>query len=138
MRKKDFEENILVHIYYNHILLFDENEKYFQIKLNVSEFENYSNETCQIFQYKIENIIKDDLINKLKSKIDNVVKISRLHKIPVKNILQTLFINNSSQNIEIIWSPSALKEFQYVPTKHYIQHKDDSLVLKVKSIKFHS
>ncbi len=138
MKNKDFEENILVHIYYNHILLFQDNEKYFQIKLNVSEFENYSTETCQIFQYKIENKIKDDLISKLKSKIDNVVKISRLHKIPVKNVLQTLFIHNSSQNIEIIWCPSALKEFQYVPTKHYIEHKDDSLILKVKSIKFHS
>jgi hypothetical protein len=39
-------------------------------------------------------------------------------------------------HIEIIWSPSAIKEFQYVPMKHYLEYRDDSLVLRVKGIKF--
>ncbi len=132
----DFEQNILVHIYYDKIALLNEDEKHLQIKLNVNEFQNYLNERCEIFKYKIENLIKEDIVKKLKGKINNVVEISRKYNIPVKNLLYTLFINNRIDNIEIIWSSSALKEFTYIPIKHYIENQDDSLVLKVKSIKW--
>ena len=132
----DFEQNILVHIYYDKIILLNENEKYFQIKLNLNEFKNYLDTTCEIFKYKIEKLMKEDIIQKLKGKIHNVVEISRKYNIPVKNLLYTLFINNRIDNIEIIWSSSALKEFTYIPIKHYIENQDDSLVLKVKSIKW--
>jgi hypothetical protein len=132
----DFEQNILVHIYYDGIILLEKEEKYFQIKLNIQEFSNYMNETCEVFKYKIEEQMKNDLIQKLKSKIKNVVEISRKYKIHVKNILHTRFINNRTYNIDIIWSPSAMKEFNYVPIKHYLDHPDDSLTLKVKGIKF--
>ncbi len=132
----DFEQNILVHIYYDKIILLNENEKYFQIKLNLNEFKNYLDTTCEIFKYKIEKLMKEDIIQKLKGKINNVVEISRKYNIPVKNLLYTLFINNRIDNIEIIWSSSALKEFTYIPIKHYIENQDDSLVLKVKSIKW--
>ncbi len=132
----DFEQNILVHIYYDKIILLNEEEKYFQIKLNLNEFKNYLNETCEIFKYKIEKLMKEDIIQKLKGKIHNVVEISRKYGIPVKNLLYTLFINNRIDNIEIIWSSSTLKEFTYIPIKHYIENQDDSLILKVKSIKW--
>ena len=132
----DFEQNILVHIYYDKIALLNEDEKYFQIKLNVNEFQNYINVNCEVFKYKIENLMKEDIIQKLKKKINNVVEISRKHKIPVKNLLYTLFINNRIDNIEIIWASSAIKEFTYIPIKHYIQNKDDSFILKVKSIQW--
>lgn len=132
----DFEQNILVHIYYDKIILLNDNEKYFQIKLNLNEFQNYLNEKCEIFKYKIENLIKEDIIKKLKSKINNVVEISRKYNIKVKNLLHTYFINNRIDNIEIIWSPSAIKEFNYIPINHYIENQDDSLILKIKNIKW--
>jgi hypothetical protein len=134
----DFEQNIIVHIYYDKIILLNEDEKYFQIKLNLNEFQNYLNETCEIFKYKIEKLMKEDIIQKLKGKIHNVVEISRKYNIPVKNLLYTLFINNRIDNIEIIWSPSAIKEFTYIPIKHYVENQDDSLILKVKSINWKS
>ncbi len=132
----DFEQNIIVHIYYDKIILLNEDEKYFQIKLNLNEFQNYLDTTCEIFKYKIEKLMKEDIIQKLKGKIHNVVEISRKYKIPVKNLLYTLFINNRIDNIEIIWSPSSIKEFTYIPIKHYLENQDDSLILKVKSIKW--
>ena len=132
----DFEQNIIVHIYYDKIILLNEDEKYFKIKLNLNEFKNYLDTNCEIFKYKIEKLMKEDIIKKLKGKINNVVEISRKYNIPVKNLLYTLFINNRIDNIEIIWSSSALKEFTYIPIKHYIENQDDSLVLKVKSIKW--
>ncbi len=132
----DFEQHILVHIYYDGIILLDESEKYFQIKLNLNEFHQYMDETCDVLKYKIEQEMRTDLIRKLKSKIQNVVSISRSFKIPVKHVLHTLFMNNRANNIEIMWSPSALKEFKYVPMKHYITYRDDSLTLNVKGIKF--
>lgn len=132
----DFEQNIIVHIYYDKIILLNDDEKYFKIKLNLNEFNNYLDECCEVFKFKIENLMKEDIIKKLKDKINNVVEISRKYNVSVKNLLYTLFINNRIDNIEIIWSPSALKEFQYIPIKHYIENQDDSLVLKVKSIKW--
>jgi hypothetical protein len=132
----DFEQNILVHIYYDKISLLNEDEKYFQIKLNLNEFQNYLNENCEVFKYKIENLMKEDIIKKLKKKINNVVEISRKHKIPVKNLLYSLFINNRIDNIEIIWAASSIKEFTYIPIKHYLENQDDSLILKVKSIQW--
>lgn len=132
----DFEQNIIVHIYYDKIALLNEDEKYFQIKLNLNEFQNYLNENCEVFKFKIENLMKEDIIKKLKNKINNVVEISRKYGIPVKNLLYTLFINNRIDNIEIIWAPSAIKEFTYIPIQHYLENQDDSLVLKVKSIKW--
>lgn len=132
----DFEQNILVHIYYDKISLLNEDEKYFQIKLNLTEFSNYLDEHCEVFKFKIENLMKEDIIKKLKTKINNVVEISRKNKIPVKNLLYTLFINNRIDNIEIIWASCAIKEFTYIPIKHYLENQDDSLILKVKSIKW--
>jgi hypothetical protein len=132
----EFEQNILVHIYYDGIILLNEEDKYFEIKLNISEFENYLDEKCEVLKYKIEHIMKEDLVKKLKSKICNVVEVSRKYNIPVKYLLNTLFLNNRMNHIEIIWSPSAIKEFQYVPMKHYLEYRDDSLVLRVKGIKF--
>ncbi len=132
----EFEQHILVHIHYDGIILLEDHEKYFQLKLNVSEFANYVNETCEVFKYKIESSIKSDLVTKLKSKIENVIEISRKYKIPVKHLLHTRFMNHQSNQIEIVWSSSALKEFQYVPTRHYFQHRDDSLTLRVKGFRF--
>jgi hypothetical protein len=39
-------------------------------------------------------------------------------------------------NIEIIWSSSSIKEFKYVPIKHYLEYEEDTLNLKTKKFKF--
>ena len=132
----DFEQNVIVHVYYADIKLFDESDRYFEMKLSMNEFRDYMKETCQLLKYKIEQRVKDDLIIKLRSKIDNVVRVSRETGIPVKYLLNTYFLNNRHHHIEIIWSPSAIKEFTYVPLHHYITHQEDSLILKVRDIRF--
>ncbi len=132
----DFEQNVIVHIYYDGIILFDEKDKYFEMRLNMNEFRNYMTDTCQLLKYQIEKRVKEDLITKLRQKIDNVVRVSRETGIPVKYLLNTYFLNNRHQQIEIIWAPSAIKEFTYVPLHHYITHQEDSLILKIRDIKF--
>ncbi len=132
----DFEQNVIVHIYYDGIILFDEKDKYFEMRLNMNEFRNYMTDTCQLLKYQIEKRVKEDLITKLRQKIDNVVRVSRETGIPVKYLLNTYFLNNRHQQIEIIWAPSAIKEFTYVPLHHYITQQEDSLILKIRDIKF--
>jgi hypothetical protein len=61
---------------------------------------------------------------------------SRKNSIPIKNILYTIFINNRIDNIDIIWSSSSIKEFKYVPIKHYLEYEEDTLNLKTKKFKF--
>jgi len=39
-------------------------------------------------------------------------------------------------NISIEWSSSSLKEFLYVPNKHYLIYFEDDLLLKTKKIYF--
>jgi hypothetical protein len=132
----DFEQNVIVHVYYDGIVLFDEEDKYFEMKLNMRDFHGVHKDTCQLLKYRIEQKVKEDLVKKLRSKIDNVVRVSRKTGIPVKYLLNTYFLNNRHQQIEIIWSPSAIKEFTYVPLQHYITHQEDSLILKIRDIKF--
>ncbi len=132
----DFEQNVMVHVYYDGIVLFDEEDKYFEMKLNTRDFKGAERDTCELLKYRIEQKVKEDLVKKLRGKIDNVVRVSRKTGIPVKYLLNTYFLNNRHQQIEIIWSPSAIKEFTYVPLQHYITHQEDSLILKIRDIKF--
>ena len=111
---KDFDKFINVNIYINGLFLLDkEEDKHITFKINLSNFQNHRKENCS-----------------------NIIKISRDHKIPIKNILYSIFINNRIDNIDIIWSPSAIKEFRYVPIKHYLEFEEDSLYLKTKKFKF--
>lgn len=133
----DFEQNVIVHVYYDGIVLFDEEDKHFEMKLSMRDFQGNSHkDTCELLKYQIEKRVKEDLVKKLRSKIDNVVVVSRKTGIPVKYLLNTYFLNNRHQQIEIIWSPSAIKEFTYVPLQHYITYQEDSLILKIRDIKF--
>ena len=72
----------------------------------------------------------------MKEKCKNVVEMSIKYNIPVKNILDCIFINNKIDNIEIQWSSSSLKEFLYVPIKHYIDYHENNLILKTEDFKF--
>lgn len=134
---KDFDKFINVNIYINGLFLIDdENDKMISLKINISNFENYKKETCEVFRNFIEEKIKKYIIIKIKEKSTNIIEMSKKYKIPIKNILYSLFINNRIDNIEIIWSGSAQKEFKYVPITHYLEHHEDNLYLKTKKFKF--
>jgi hypothetical protein len=84
----------------------------------------------------IEEKVKNYMVSKMKEKCVNIVELSRRLNIPVKHILHCYFINNRIENIEIMWSGSAIKEFRYVPLRHYAEYQDDFIFLKIQSFKF--
>jgi len=134
---KDFDKFINVNIYINGIFLIETDEdKLFSLRINVSNFENYKKETCEVFRNFLEEKIKKYIIRKIKESCNNVIELSRSKKIPIKNILYSYFINNRIDNIDIIWSSSSLKEFKYIPVKHYLENHEDILLLKTKKFKF--
>jgi hypothetical protein len=133
----DFNKFINIHIYINGMILLEkEEDKLLLLKLNVANFDNYKDNNCNILQSFIENKIKKYIITKIKSSNINIVDFSRKNNIPIKNILYTFFINNKINNIDIIWSSSSIKEFKYVPIKHYLEHNEDTLILNTSKFKF--
>ena len=134
---KDFDKFINVNICINGLFLIEtEEEKMLSLKINISNFENYKKETCDIFRPFIEEKIKKHIVLMIKEKCNNIVELSRKNSIPIKNILYSVFINNRIDNIEILWSGSAIKEFKFVPITHYLQHHQDTLYLKTNKFKF--
>jgi hypothetical protein len=134
---KDFDKYINVNIYINGLFLInDEKDKLITLKINMSNFENNKKENCDIFKPFIEEKIKKYIVEKIKENCLNVVEMSRKNNIPIKNILYSIFINNRIDNIDIIWSSSSIKEFKYVPIKHYLDFEEDALYLKTKKFKF--
>ncbi len=134
---KDFDKYINVNIFINGMFLIEkEEDKLITLKLNMSNFENYKKENCEIFRTYIEEKVKIYIIKKIKEHSTNIIEMSRKNNIPVKNILYSTFINNRIDNIEIIWGSSSIKEFKYVPVKHYIDFEEDTLYLKTKKFKF--
>ena len=134
----DFDKFININIYINGIFLIDKDEdKTLTLKINMASFKNYKKENCDIIKTYIEEKIKKYVVKKIKENCNsNIIEISRKNKMPVKNILYSSFINNRIDNIEIIWSGSAIKEFKYVPVKHYLDYEEDTLYLKTKKFKF--
>jgi hypothetical protein len=134
---KDFDKFIVVHIYINGLFLLEKDEdKSITIKINISAFENYKKDICEVFRLYIEDKIKKYIVKKIKDNTNNIVELSRKNNIPIKNILYSIFINNRIDNIDIIWSSSSIKEFKYVPIRHYLENEEDSLYLKTKKFKF--
>jgi hypothetical protein len=134
---KDFNKFLKLNIYVNGLFLIDnEEDKLFTLNLNMSDFENYKKENCDIFREYIEEKIKKYVVKKIKENCKNIVELSRKYNVPIKNILYSFFINNRIDNIEIIWSSSSIKEFRYVPIKHYLDCEEDTLYLKTKKFKF--
>ena len=134
---KDFDKFININIYINGLFLIDDEEdKIVSLKINLSNFENYKKDNCEVFKTYIEEQVKKHIIKKIKEKCYNIVEMSRKHKIPIKNILYSIFINNRIDNIDIIWSSSSIKEFKYVPIKHYLEYEEDTLNLRTKKFKF--
>lgn len=134
---KDFDKFINVNIYINGLFLLDkEEDKHIKLKINLSNFENHRKENCDIFKPYIEEKIKKYIVQKIKENNTNIIEIGRKNSIPIKNILYTIFINNRIDNIDIIWGSSTIKEFKYVPIRHYLEYEEDTLNLKTKKFKF--
>jgi sugar-specific transcriptional regulator TrmB len=134
---KDFDKFLNVKIYVNGLFLIESDEdKLLTLKINLSNFQNYKKEMCDVLRLYCEEKIKKYIIKKIKDKCTNLINMSRDNKIPIKNILYSYFINNRIDNIDIIWSASSDKEFKYVPVKHYLENEDDTLYLKTKKFKF--
>ena len=135
--EKDFDKYININIYVNGLFLIQKDEdKIITLKINMANFQNYKKENCDVFKSYIEEKTKKYIIKKIKENCNNIVEMSRKNKIPIKNILYSTFINNRIDNIEIIWSASSIKEFRYVPIKHYLDYEEDTLYLKTKQFKF--
>ncbi len=133
---KDFDKFIHIQILIEGIyFLENEDDKTFKINLKYSDFEVFQDSFMEMLKPKIEEKIKKYIIKKIKENCNNTVEFARKYDLPVKNILYCYFINNRIDNIDIIWSSSSIKEFKYIPIKHYIDYEDDSVLLKVKGLK---
>ena len=134
---KDFDRFINIKIYINGLFLLNsEEDKLFNLKINLSNFADNKKENCGIFKPFLEDKIKKYIVKKIKENDCNIIELSKKHSIPVKNIIYSIFINNRIDNIDVIWSPCAIKEFKYVPIKHYLDYDEDTLFLKVKKFSF--
>ena len=134
---KDFDKFININVYINGLFLIEnEEDKNVSLKINLSNFESHKKDNIDVFKNYIEDKVKKHIVKKIKEHSGNIVEMSRNQKIPVKNILYSTFINNRIDNIEIIWSSSSIKEFKYVPIKHYLDYEEDSLNLRTKKFKF--
>lgn len=135
---KDFDKFIEIKIYIQGIYFFEkEEDKHFIIHYKRSDFELFRGSMMNILKDKIEEKTKKYIITKIKENHTNIIELSHKYNVPVKNLLYCYFINNRIDNIDIIWSSSAMKEFNYIPVNHYLDHEedDDSIYLKVKGIK---
>lgn len=134
---KDFDKFININVYINGLFLIEnEEDKAISFKINLSNFESHKKDNIDIFKNYIEDKVKKHIVKKIKEHSINIVEMSRKQNIPVKNILYSTFINNRIDNIEIIWASSSIKEFKYVPIKHYLDYEEDSLNLRTKKFKF--
>ena len=133
----DFDRFINITIFIYGINLIN-NNNYIKMntKISIEDIKKHENNNFDIFREKIENEVKKFIVHNLKETSKNIIQISKDNNILLKNIVQVLFINNKIENIHIEWSSSSLKEFLYVPNKHYLLYFEDDLLLKTKKINF--
>ena len=133
----DFDRFINLTIYiYGINLLNDNNYIKMDMKISIQDIKKYENENFEVFKDKIEHDVKKFIVKNIKEKSQNIVEISKNNNIQLNNIVKCIFINNKIDNISIEWSSSSLKEFLYVPNKHYLVYFEDNLLLKTKKIYF--
>ena len=133
----DFDRFINLSIYiYGINLLNDNNYIKMNMKISIQDIKKFEHENFEVFKDKIENEVKKFIVKNIKEKSQNIVEISKNNNIQLNNIVKCIFINNKIDNISIEWSSSSLKEFLYVPNKHYLIYFEDDLLLKTKKIYF--
>ena len=133
----DFDRFINISIYiYGLNLLNNCDYIKMNMKISVQDLKQNENEYFDIFRLKIENEVKKFIVQTIKEQKQNIIEMSKKNNISLHNIVQCLFINNKIDNILIEWSSSSLKEFLYVPNKHYLIYFEDDLMLKTKKICF--
>ena len=131
----DFDRFINISIYiYGLNLLNNCDYIKMNMKISVQDLKQNENEYFDIFRLKIENEVKKFIVHTIKEQKQNIIELSKKNNISLHNIVQCLFINNKIDNILIEWSSSSLKEFLYVPNKHYLIYFEDDLMLKTKRI----
>ena len=133
----DFDRFINISIYiYGLNLLNNCDYIKMNMKISVQDLKQNENEYFETFRFKIENEVKKFIVHTIKDQKQNIIELSKENNISLHNIVQCLFINNKIDNILIEWSSSSLKEFLYVPIKHYLIYFEDDLMLKTKKICF--
>ena len=133
----DFDRFINITIYIFGINLLNNDENFnMNMKISTEDIKKYEDNFFEVFREKIENEVKKFVVKKIKESYINVIDISKKNNISLNNIVQCIFINNKIQNIHIEWSSSSLKEFLYVPNKHYLIYFEDNIFLKTSKIKF--
>ena len=133
----DFDRFINISIYiYGLNLLNNCDYLKMNMKINIQDLKQNENEYFDIFRLKIENEVKKFIVHTIKEQKQNIIEMSKKNNISLHNIVQCLFINNKIDNILIEWSSSSLKEFLYVPIKHYLIYFEDDLMLKTTKICF--
>ena len=130
----DFDRFINISIYIYGLNLLSINNLKMNMKISVNDLKQNENEFFEIFRLKIENEVKKFIVHTIKEQKQNIIELSKKNNISLHNIVQCLFINNKIDNILIEWSSSSLKEFLYVPNKHYLIYFEDDLMLKTKRI----
>ena len=137
VKKSGMEGFLLIQVYIQGFIFFEnEEEKIYKIRLPLTDIQECYTEKIDMLKPMIEEKVKKYMVEKMKQKCINVVELSRKLNIPVKHILHCYFINDRIDNIEIVWSGSAIKDFRYVPLRHYVEYKDDFIFLKIQSFKF--
>jgi hypothetical protein len=132
---EDFESNIKINIQIDGLVFLENEDKMYELYIKKNDIVE-QNETLEIMRPYIETKLKKYIIKKIKENVSNVVELSRKYNIPVKNILYCYFINNRIENIEIQWGGLAIKEFRYVPLRHYVEYPQETILLKMKGLKF--
>ena len=133
----DFDRFINITIYIYGINILNSNDYILMnTKISIQDLKKQENELFEVFRKKIEYDLKKFIVEDIKKNSHNIIEISKRNNIKIKNIVQCIFINNKIDNIHIEWSSASLKEFLYVPNKHYILYFEDNLFLKTKRIKF--
>ncbi len=132
---EDFESYIKINIQIDGFVFLENEDKMYELYIKKSDIVE-ENETLEMMRPHIEMKLKKYIITKIKEKVTNVVELSRKYHIPVKHVLYCYFINNRIENIEIQWGGLAMKEFRYVPLKHYLEYSQETILLKMKGLKF--
>ena len=128
----DFDRFINISIYIYGLNLLN-NCDYIKMNMKIiQDLKQNENEYFETFRFKIENEVKKFIVHTIKDQKQNIIELSKENNISLHNIVQCLFINNKIDNILIEWSSSSLKEFLYVPIKHYLIYFEDDLMLKTK------
>ena len=103
--------------------------------MDIKSFTKLSRPIIGIYDLFIPSIIRTYSNSEL-----NIYVVKKQEDMRIDLVMLSMYIQDvyTLDNIDIIWSGSAIKEFTYVPTNHYLEHQEDILLLKTMKFKFKS